>query len=275
MKLDTYLKFDGNCREAFEFYRSAFGGDFQELQTFADGPPDMGVADEYLNHLMHVSLPIGPSVLMGSDCVPGFGPPNVRREQLLHHGARRRQAGGGRHLCQAFRRRSGRHAVAGHVLGRLLRCSDGQVRRELADPLRRRPELRRTRRGCRASAPESRSLADSSAARSRCSADVGHRLSGRPRFARPDCRRQGPRSSAALRFGRQRTARTAAAGSGGSLPCGREGPQALDDPRQGAKQRIDLVRIGCPSQRESQRRFCLQAAQADRGQNVRRLDCAA
>lgn len=76
MALSIYLHFNGNCREAFDFYRSAFGGDFQELQTFADGPPDMGVADEYLNHLMHVSLPIGPSVLMGSDCVPGFGPPN-------------------------------------------------------------------------------------------------------------------------------------------------------------------------------------------------------
>ena len=77
MKLDIYLRFDGNCRAAFEFYRSAFGGDFPELQTFRDGPPDMGVGEEHLDRIMHVSLPIGPSVLMGSDSAPGFGPPTV------------------------------------------------------------------------------------------------------------------------------------------------------------------------------------------------------
>ena len=77
MKLDIYLKFDGNCREAFEFYRSSFGGEFAEIQTFANAPYDMGVGDEYLDHVMHVSLPIGTSVLMGSDSAPGFGPPNV------------------------------------------------------------------------------------------------------------------------------------------------------------------------------------------------------
>ena len=77
MKLDTYLNFDGNCREAFEFYRSVFGGEFAEIQTFANAPSDMGVGEEYLDQVMHVSLPIGTSVLMGSDSVPGFGPPHV------------------------------------------------------------------------------------------------------------------------------------------------------------------------------------------------------
>ena len=38
MMLTTYLTFDGNCREAFEFYRSVFGGDFLSFQTFADAP---------------------------------------------------------------------------------------------------------------------------------------------------------------------------------------------------------------------------------------------
>ena len=38
MSLNTYLTFDGNCREAFEFYRSVFGGEFQSFQTFADAP---------------------------------------------------------------------------------------------------------------------------------------------------------------------------------------------------------------------------------------------
>lgn len=75
MNLDIYLKFEDNCREAFEFYRDTFGGKFSEFQTFADGPPGMGVSEEYGHRMMHVALPIGPSTLMGCDSVPAFGPP--------------------------------------------------------------------------------------------------------------------------------------------------------------------------------------------------------
>lgn len=74
MTLNTYLTFDGNCREAFEFYRSVFGGEFGTFQTFGDGPPDMPVSDEERQRVMHVSLPIGSRVLMGSDS-SSFGPP--------------------------------------------------------------------------------------------------------------------------------------------------------------------------------------------------------
>ena len=73
MSLNTYLTFEDDCREAFEFYRSVFGGEFSELQTFGDGPPDMGVPAEAASRIMHVSLPIGDSVLMGSDSNPAFG----------------------------------------------------------------------------------------------------------------------------------------------------------------------------------------------------------
>ncbi|MCY4637062.1 MAG: VOC family protein [Acidobacteria bacterium] len=76
MSLNTYLTFDGNCREAFEFYRSVFGGEFTEFQTFGDGPPDMPVAEEEKNRVMHVALPIGSSVLMGSD-TSSFAPPHA------------------------------------------------------------------------------------------------------------------------------------------------------------------------------------------------------
>ena len=67
MDLSTYLAFDGNCRDAFEFYRSVFGGDYHVLSTFADGPSGEGIAAADKNKVMHVSLPIGDSVLMGSD----------------------------------------------------------------------------------------------------------------------------------------------------------------------------------------------------------------
>ncbi len=74
MSLNIYINFDGNCREAFEFYRSVFAGEFQAFQTFAQGPEDMQVADDEKDNVMHVSLPIGDSVLMGSDS-SSFGPP--------------------------------------------------------------------------------------------------------------------------------------------------------------------------------------------------------
>lgn len=75
MSLSTYLHFNGNCREAFEFYRAAFGGEFLALQTFGDGPADMQIPDDERNNIMHVSLPVGTSVLMGSDVPTTFGQP--------------------------------------------------------------------------------------------------------------------------------------------------------------------------------------------------------
>ena len=75
MTLSIYLNFNGNCRQAFEFYRSVFGGDFISIATFGEGPPDMGVPAEERDGIMHVSYPIGSSTLMGSDVLSGFGPP--------------------------------------------------------------------------------------------------------------------------------------------------------------------------------------------------------
>ena len=75
--LNTYLNFDGNCREAFDFYRSVFGGEFAIFQAFRDGPGDMGVPEDEMDNVMHVSLPIGDSMLMGSDMPSIFETPHV------------------------------------------------------------------------------------------------------------------------------------------------------------------------------------------------------
>jgi len=75
MTLSTYLYFDGQCAEAFEFYKSVFGGDFAVMQTFGDGPPNMGVPDVEKGRIMHVSMPVGEAVLMGSDTISTHGEP--------------------------------------------------------------------------------------------------------------------------------------------------------------------------------------------------------
>jgi PhnB protein len=66
---NTYLNFNGNCEEAFTFYKAVFGGDFNYIGRFNEMPPQaenpMSEADG--NRIMHVSLPIGSSILMGSD----------------------------------------------------------------------------------------------------------------------------------------------------------------------------------------------------------------
>ncbi len=73
--LNTYLAFNGNCREAFEFYRSVLGGEFSVIQTFRDAPSEFAVAEEEKDGIMHVSFPIGSAVLMGSDIPSQFAPP--------------------------------------------------------------------------------------------------------------------------------------------------------------------------------------------------------
>ncbi|PWL32051.1 VOC family protein [uncultured Roseivirga sp.] len=69
--INIYLTFNGNCKTAFDFYRSVFGGDFASESTFGEMPPQEGmppVSDEMKNQIMHVSLPISKeTVLMGSD----------------------------------------------------------------------------------------------------------------------------------------------------------------------------------------------------------------
>lgn len=69
--VNVYLTFNGNCRQAFDFYRSVFGGEFLTLSTFGEMPPQEGappMPEATKNQVMHVSLPISKeTILMGSD----------------------------------------------------------------------------------------------------------------------------------------------------------------------------------------------------------------
>ncbi|RCU43914.1 VOC family protein [Chryseobacterium lacus] len=67
--VNTYLTFNGNCEEAFNFYKSVFGGDFAYIGRFGEMPEGDGysVPEADKNKIMHVGLPIGNTILMGSD----------------------------------------------------------------------------------------------------------------------------------------------------------------------------------------------------------------
>ena len=106
MSVSTYLTFDGNCREAFEFYRDVFGGEFEMLSTFGESPDDSGVPEELKDAVMHVSLPVGKSVLMGSDNTPEGPPLAVGNNFSLSVDAESRE-----HADQLLARLSARGAV--------------------------------------------------------------------------------------------------------------------------------------------------------------------
>lgn len=77
MKLNPYLNFDGQCEEAFNFYKKVFQKEFNQygIMRFGDIPPQEGMPplpDELKNRVMHVGINIGDQILMGSDIMPGM-----------------------------------------------------------------------------------------------------------------------------------------------------------------------------------------------------------
>lgn len=72
--INPYLNFMGNTEEAFNFYKSVFGGEFKEFQRFKDTPEAGRVPDNEKNKLMHIALPIGKNnTLMATDALESMG----------------------------------------------------------------------------------------------------------------------------------------------------------------------------------------------------------
>jgi PhnB protein len=69
VKLQIYLTFEGNTEEAFDFYKSVFGGQFKNVTRFKDMPmPGSKLSKQDENKIMNMTLPIGATdLLMGSD----------------------------------------------------------------------------------------------------------------------------------------------------------------------------------------------------------------
>lgn len=73
---NPYLNFPGNTEEAFNFYKSVLGGEFQAVMRFGDGPDcdEMKIPDVDKNKIMHIALPIGDgNMLMGTDALESLG----------------------------------------------------------------------------------------------------------------------------------------------------------------------------------------------------------
>ncbi len=66
--INPYINFNGNAEEAFNFYKSAFGGEFTKLVRFKDlESPEFPVAEHEREKIMLIELSIGNNVLKAND----------------------------------------------------------------------------------------------------------------------------------------------------------------------------------------------------------------
>ena len=70
MELSTYLFFNGNCKEAFQFYEQALRGKIEFMMTYGEAPEKDACAAHQADKIMHVRLKVGAHALMASDAPP-------------------------------------------------------------------------------------------------------------------------------------------------------------------------------------------------------------
>jgi PhnB protein len=75
--INPHINFNGNAEEAFNFYKSVFGGEFSTIVRLKDiSSPEFPVAENDANKIMHIALPVGKNSLMANDVPESMGPVN-------------------------------------------------------------------------------------------------------------------------------------------------------------------------------------------------------
>jgi PhnB protein len=67
MQLNPILNFNGQCEEAFKFYQECLGGTIQTMMTWGESPMADHVPAEWRDKIIHTTLVVGDTVLMGGD----------------------------------------------------------------------------------------------------------------------------------------------------------------------------------------------------------------
>lgn len=66
--IHPHINFNGNAEEAFLFYQSVFGGEFEKIIRFKElASAEFPVSEKEANKIMHIALPIGNTVLQAND----------------------------------------------------------------------------------------------------------------------------------------------------------------------------------------------------------------
>ncbi len=71
MKSNPYLTFNGECESAFKFYEQLLGGKIIFIQTWGNSPGAEHMPKEAHGSIMHATLDLSNSILMGADSPPG------------------------------------------------------------------------------------------------------------------------------------------------------------------------------------------------------------
>ena len=69
--INPWINFNGNAEEAFTFYKSIFGGEFEKVIRFKDlEGPEFPVAEKEKNKIMFITLPVGQNNMLMANDVP-------------------------------------------------------------------------------------------------------------------------------------------------------------------------------------------------------------
>lgn len=80
--INPYINFNGNAEEAFNFYKSVFGGAFARVMRFKDlSNPAYPISEKEADKIMHIALPIGKNVLMANDVPESMGRVNEQENR--------------------------------------------------------------------------------------------------------------------------------------------------------------------------------------------------
>ncbi|MCB0699609.1 MAG: VOC family protein [Chitinophagales bacterium] len=87
--VSPYLHFSGKCEEAFNFYQSALGGEFQMVMRVKDMPADVPgpkpQTEEEGNQILHMGLQLNErTTILGSDMPEAFGPATPGRNFAVY-----------------------------------------------------------------------------------------------------------------------------------------------------------------------------------------------
>lgn len=94
-QINPHINFNGNAEEAFHFYQSVFGGEFTKIIRFKElASAEFPVPEKEANKIMHISLPVGATMLMGNDVPEMMGrvSENENRSKIVITAASREEA---------------------------------------------------------------------------------------------------------------------------------------------------------------------------------------
>ena len=80
--INPHVNFNGNAEEAFNFYKSVFGGEFTQIVRFKDlAVEGFPMSEKEQDKIMHIELPIGNCKLMANDVPEAMGRTNEQENR--------------------------------------------------------------------------------------------------------------------------------------------------------------------------------------------------